>query len=135
MKITVNHPPIAASRPRVTRWATFYNEPYSSYRDYLKTYMTKAASEQKIEMHKKHVPLCVDIDFYMPIPKGTSKKKTLAMENQWQTKKPDKDNLAKSVYDAMNGVMFHDDGQVCDGRERKMYSSEPRTEITIKEIT
>ena len=29
------------------------------------------------------------------------------------TKRPDGDNIIKVVLDALNGVVFHDDGQIC----------------------
>lgn len=43
----------------------------------------------------------------------------------------DVDNLAKSVLDALNGIAWSDDGQVCILTVRKSYDDEPGTEITI----
>jgi len=134
MDIIVNETPIPASRPRVTRWATYYKEPYRSYKGFLRNLITQYARDHKCVMTEQYKPICMDIDFYMPIPKGTSKKKALAMEGNWHTKQKDKDNLIKSVYDSMNKILFYDDGQICDGRERKLYSKNPRTEVFIKEI-
>ena len=48
--------------------------------------------------------------------------------------KPDADNLAKLVCDALNGIVWHDDRQIVDLRVTKNYSAEPRTVINIEPI-
>ena len=52
-------------------------------------------------------PLAIDIRFYMPKPKSAPRNK------HWCDKKPDIDKLIRSTLDAMTGVVFRDDGQVC----------------------
>ena len=47
--------------------------------------------------------------------------------------KPDADNYLKTVCDALNGVVYHDDAQITDITIRKRYSSQPRLEIHIQE--
>lgn len=52
-----------------------------------------------------------------------------------KTTKPDADNLAKSVMDALNGVLWHDDAQVSDMRIIKVVAGgdeQPRTEIMVQ---
>ena len=49
-------------------------------------------------------------------------------------KKPDFDNVAKFVCDALNGVFWIDDKVIVDGRCIKMYSEQPRIELKVKEI-
>lgn len=47
----------------------------------------------------------------------------------------DKDNISKSIYDAMNGIAYVDDDQITDGETLKRYDKEnPRAEITIVEL-
>jgi len=43
----------------------------------------------------------------------------------------DIDNLMKLVMDAINGIFFEDDGQVCMVMAKKVYSDVPRTTVTI----
>ena len=38
--------------------------------------------------------------------------------------RPDRDNLEKAVQDAMTGIVYADDSQVCDGRIKKVYGPE-----------
>lgn len=86
--------------------------------------------------YEKDVPLKAEIAAYFPIPKSTSKKKRqMMLEGKIRhTKKCDADNLAKSILDALNGIAFYDDSQVCELSVSKLYSDNPRAEITIREI-
>ena len=52
----------------------------------------------------------------------------------WLTKKPDSDNIIKIILDALNGICYHDDSQICRIYFEKKYSEIPKVEITIKEI-
>ena len=77
--ITINEIPIPASRPRVTRWNTYYNEPYKSYKEFLDIYLSKYKSEDKSAIFQKYEPIEVYIDFYLPMPQSISHKKQLKM--------------------------------------------------------
>lgn len=50
------------------------------------------------------------------------------------TKKPDSDNIIKIILDALNGIAYHDDSQICSIHFEKKYAEIPVTKITIKEI-
>lgn len=56
----------------------------------------------------------VEMAFERCPPKSWSKKKTLEMRGLPITGRPDVDNQAKAILDALNGVVFEDDGQVSD---------------------
>ena len=75
----------------------------------------------------------VEIRFNMPIPPSWSKKRHEKMELKYHTVKPDLDNLVKTVKDALNGIVWLDDAQVCALEASKSYSPDPGTEITITE--
>ena len=82
------------------------------------------------------VPLSVRINAYFPIPKSTSKKKRAQMESGEirHTKKCDADNIAKACLDALNGIAFYDDSQVCELTVFKYYGEQPRVVISISEV-
>jgi Holliday junction resolvase RusA-like endonuclease len=88
------------------------------------------------QIYDKDVQLRVRIEAYFPIPKSTSKKNREAMELGYiyHTKKPDCDNIAKACLDALNGVAFYDDSQVCVLAVSKRYSKEPCVRISINEV-
>lgn len=81
-------------------------------------------------------PLTVLIDAYLTIPKSTSKKRLQQMADKIirPVKKPDWDNVGKIICDSLNGVAYHDDSQIVDGRVRKFYGTEPFVVVTIEEI-
>lgn len=81
-------------------------------------------------------PLKVTIIAYYPIVKSTSKKKKQKMlDGQlYPTKKPDIDNIAKCVLDALNKLAYRDDTQVVTLHMEKHYAEQPRVEVEIEEI-
>jgi len=85
-------------------------------------------------------PLRVDINFFFARPKAhyrTGANSHLLRDNapKWHISKPDRDNLDKFVLDAMKGIFFRDDSQVCSGSPKKMYDAVPRTEVRIMKLT
>ena len=73
---------------------------------------------------------------YYPIAKSTSKKKRQQMLAGLirPTKKPDLDNVIKSILDALNKVAYHDDTQIVSLSVEKFYSDSPRVEVAISSI-
>jgi Holliday junction resolvase RusA-like endonuclease len=89
--------------------------------------------------------------FYFPVPKSYSKAKREKALKSFHTSMPDLDRLHNQIQDALSGywksfkdetgkkrkerkpgLMWHDDSQVCGYVDsRKMYSVEPRTEISV----
>ena len=79
--------------------------------------------------------VAIEIHAYYGIPKRTSRKKVLDMisDKERPIKKPDGDNVAKAVCDALNGVAYKDDSQVVDLTVRKYYSKIPHIQVFISE--
>lgn len=74
--------------------------------------------------------VAVSIEAFLMRPKshyGTGKRAEFLKESApvWPTGKPDGDNLAKTVKDALNGLAWHDDSQVVSLLVEKKYSCEP----------
>ena len=82
------------------------------------------------------VPLRVVVTFFLQIPKSTSKirKQRMLSGLVRPTKRPDVENVAKLIMDALNTVAYHDDSQIVELEVRKFYSDQPRTEIFIARI-
>lgn len=124
---TVDGAPVAKGRPRFARRGSFVT-----------TYTPKntAAAENQIAKEALQYipepitePVALRIVFYMPIPKSYSKKRSEALKNAPHIKRPDVDNLAKLVLDALNGIAWAGDSQVYSMSVEKRYSDMPRTEI------
>lgn len=88
------------------------------------------------EPFKKGEALEVSAIAYYQIPTSTKKgHKVLMLKGDiLPTKKPDIDNIIKIVLDALNGVAYYDDSQVCKVNFMKMYSENPRLKILIRSI-
>lgn len=69
-------------------------------------------------------PLQAELTFYLPKPKSTPKRVT------YPATKPDLDNLAKSVFDALEGILFTNDSRIVDKVLHKRFG-DPRVEIAI----
>lgn len=84
----------------------------------------------------------LSITFHMPRPKGhfrTGKHAGELRDNApfWHTGKPDTDNLAKAVMDALTviGGFWHDDAQVSQLTVVKHYALLPGANIIIQSVT
>ena len=75
----------------------------------------------------------VQYTFYLPIPKGTSSIRKRQMLNDviGHTKRPDFDNLAYLITNAMKGIVYLDDSQITDAVIRKRYGADPKTVIKV----
>lgn len=80
--------------------------------------------------------LLVEINAYFDIPKSASNKRKQAMRSgvERPTKKPDSDNIIKSVCDSLNGIAYRDDAQIVEVVFRKFYGDYPRIEVYIGDI-
>lgn len=72
---------------------------------------------------------------YFPIPTSWSKKKQAQARSGklHPTVKPDFDNIAKVVGDALNGSAWLDDKQIVEAEVTKVYDDDPRLVIEIDE--
>ena len=133
--IEIHGVPIAKKRPRFARrgkFVTTYNDQETEEGKFILDLRQQFKGISPLE-----VPLKLQAEFHMPIPKSTSKKKTEMMLSHaiCHTKKPDLDNLIKFVKDCCNGEIWKDDSQVCSIQADKYYSHTPKTRIWITEIT
>lgn len=130
-QLTIDGVPVAKGRPRLGRYGTYTPKKTQEYEEYVKAcWVSKYGAIQPAEQ-----PLEVNIVFYMPIPKSYSKKQKaeILSGRLKHTKKPDIDNLIKSVLDALNGLAYADDSQIIKVTAVKRYAETGSTELTIKE--
>ena len=72
----------------------------------------------------------------MPIPKSTSKAKRDQMMRHiiLPVVKPDEDNLAYLVTNALKKIVYEDDNQICEKHVYKLYDIKPRTVVKVEQI-
>lgn len=133
MKITftVYGPPKPQARHRSTKQGHMY-DPSSEVK---RTFMQ--ALQEERPNNPMEGPLMILLKFYFARPKSHYNKKGLkpnAPVYYVSKGRNDFDNLAKMVCDAMNGIMYGDDGQIAKAGVMKLYDEVPRTEVTLQEI-
>lgn len=81
-------------------------------------------------------PLRLEIIAGFRIPKTASKIRKLGMiEGEiLPTKVPDVDNIAKIIQDALNGLAYKDDAQICALNVWKIYAEEPFVQVFLEEL-
>lgn len=127
--------PKGKARPRFVRMPngvrTYTTKETENYEAYIRmSYLNEVGRE----MLKGAI--AAEIVGVFPIPKSTSKKKRQQMIDGeiHHTKKIDCDNLAKTILDALNGVAYDDDKQVCQLNVSKIYGEEPEVRVKLTEI-
>lgn len=120
MTLPVN--PVPASRPRVTKWGTYYTATYTKWRKEAARYVEQA--ERKLEGK-----LIVIVEVFGKKPKTTKRSYPIG----------DVDNHAKGQLDLLtsHAEVWGDDDQVVGLWVTKQYAESPgkeRSEITIYEL-
>lgn len=129
--ITIPITPVPKARPRFTRYGRVYTPKATA--DYEKAIAETWKQATKNFKYDPEQPLYVNLVFGLPIAKSTPKGKAEQMAQGIirHTNKPDADNLAKAVMDALNGVAWEDDSQVVKVNIFKEYAKEPYVYIYI----
>ena len=124
--------PVGKARPRVTRAGHAYTP--QKTKDY--ELLVRSCYESQVGdfQFTAKKPLEVLIEAEFQIPKSTSKKKAAEMVDTFHTSRPDADNVAKAILDAIQGVCFPEDSAVSVLTVVKTYSNDPCVYVHIREI-
>ena len=125
--ITVPIKPMGAPRPRVTRYGTHNPKAYTEYKEAI-----RLAWVAKHKGYPVDGPVAMFVTFFFSVPKSWTKRRKAAAG--WHTSRPDADNLLKSVKDALNGVAYKDDAQVCMVSMSKTYGECDMVVIDLHEM-
>ena len=124
---TVPIKPAGKARPRVTRRGTFTPNKTVRIEESIRLF----AASSGVRLIDGPVSLTVDCLFEPP-RSWSKKRRQEAIEGACNhIGKPDADNVAKLVGDALNGIAYKDDSQVAELIVRKAYDAENRIEIKI----
>lgn len=106
----VDHPPVAQPRHRVGKRGAYLpkEHPVHAFKQMV---AVRARIANADDGHNAPFggPLRVTLDFTLPRPKSMR----LLTAAKWASVKPDLDNLVKACLDALNGIAWLDDAQVC----------------------
>lgn len=118
---------------------------FRSVGKFVSTYTPKETKDYELSIKEAYInqsevtyfeneQLILTLNIYQAVPKATSKKKTQEMLSHKirPTKKPDVDNIVKSVCDSLNKVAYTDDTQIIEIHASKYYADHNYMEIEIK---
>lgn len=96
-------------------------------RDYKRNVALQVTCQQPRKIEKG--PIDLKVTFFVQKPKSRAKR------DKYPDRKPDFDNLAKCVCDALNGILWRDDAQICHADIWKVYvDKDPCTILEVKEL-
>jgi Holliday junction resolvase RusA-like endonuclease len=135
MQFTIDANPVPKGRPKFSKVGGFVKT-YSPKKtvDY-EQIVRQTAAQAMGQTELLETPVAVYLYVRLPIPKSYPRKRLEACLRGLErpTKKPDIDNLAKSVLDGINGVIWKDDSQIVSLHVTKVYSTQPGVDVLIKE--
>ena len=123
VEFTIPGAPQGKERPRFTKSGIAYTP--KKTKDYEK--MVAWAYECEAHGAKLTGSIRANIVAVYPVPRSWSKTKREEAINDWVLPmvKPDLDNVAKAVLDALNGIAYIDDAAVTDLTISKRYGERP----------
>ena len=134
---TVPGKPQGKARPRVVRQGgfsrSFTPEKTVLYENWIRTCYQRAAGDYRFP---DDAPLELSVTAVFPVPQSYSRRRKAGCLSGFirPTGKPDCDNIAKSVADALNGVAYRDDSRVCKLLVVKKYGEAEGLQVTVREI-
>jgi len=128
MKVVFYVAPVPASRPRVTRWSTFFPKKYTQFKEDMVMALGNTTFIPSTKL------IYAQLDFYVQIPKSWSKKKKTLKNGRYCDNNADIDNYCKAILDSLEGTYYENDKQIVMIRARKFYSETPRIEYTQEEL-
>lgn len=137
IRFVVPGEPVGKGRPRIVTY-NGHTHGYTpaktaSYENLVKLMFREQTDRPYFDRNHE---LALRIDARFAIPKSAGKRARHEMEIgiRRPTKKPDADNLIKTIADALNGLAYHDDSQIVYAEVMKHYGEQPETIVTLWEL-
>lgn len=135
ISLTFNINPVPASRPRVTRWGTFYGKKYKEFKREMGMLLIESDKPSHVNPTLWLDGLIsADMTFFVPMAKSWSKKKKSLKDGQFCDNNADLDNYEKSILDSLSTVYFHDDRQIVTQQSKKIWAETGSIKIILREI-
>ena len=135
VNIEIYGEPVGKGRPRFNGCGK-YVRTYTPDKTVRYEKLVKSAYKEQAENYSfGDAPLRVNITAFFAPPKSATKAKRAKMLNGelYPTKKPDADNIAKIICDALNGIAYNDDSQIVRLTVNKIYSETAYVTVDISE--
>lgn len=129
LEIYLDVKPVGKQRPRLCNGRVYTPEKTKNAERDIVLLVSNYMRSHGIQITNK--PVSVELVFYFQDPKNKNEFFQL-----WRLydKKPDLDNMAKTVLDALNNLLYYDDAQVCKLTCEKFYSPKQGIYLKVLEI-
>jgi len=139
IKFVVIGEPFGKKRPRARvmgKHASVYNDPANERYELKVLNAFNQEYEGEYPLFDDNAYIKATIKATYAIPKSFSKSKVMSAKLGFllPTKKPDLDNIAKTILDGLNAYAYHDDAQVVKLSMEKVYGEKPQVEITLERL-
>jgi len=127
--------PTAKARPRLGKGGAVYTPEKTKMAEReLRILLICELNRSKQKITDK--PVCVKLRFNYIFPRKLSAHDRLLadLDMLYKVTRPDIDNLAKLVCDAMNGLIYYDDNQIVKLVAEKVYSQREGIELKVLEL-
>lgn len=114
--------PVPKARPRFTRRGHVYTPGHTRQYEDIVRWKCKDLIQQNKMLYD--MALNITIKFFLRKPES--------VKRYYPSVRPDIDNYVKAILDAMNGVVYKDDGQIVKLDVSKAYSDCPGVEILVE---
>ena len=126
-KFMIHGKPVGKARPRVTRNGTFTPTKTKNYQQEV-----KLAYIDKYSPYLGEEPVKMFLEIETKPAETLSKKKKEELYGKPDLRKPDIDNICKSVADGLNGIAYKDDNQVYKLDAKKIYSRDNKITVILE---
>jgi Holliday junction resolvase RusA-like endonuclease len=135
LTFTVDGDPHGKGRPRFRNTGKFVQTYTDSKTKSYEEKVRDAAKQAMGSAEPLETPVSVFCYIRLPVPKSYPKTRREACLNgsERPSKKPDTDNVFKSVSDAMNGIVYKDDCQIVSINAKKVYSAVAGVDVMVRE--
>ena len=139
IKFRYNGEAVGKGRPRVSRRGmyvhTYTPEKTRAFEEAIR-FEFMASNCEQMPVYPREKSLKAEVTICVSIPQSYSKKKQALCRDRVlaPSKKPDIDNVLKSIFDALNGYCYEDDVQIIKVITEKRYAEDPFVEVMIDEL-
>lgn len=132
---TVEGDPHGKGRPRFRSMGKFVQTYTDGKTKFYEEKVKESARQAMGDSEPLETPVSVFCYVRLPVPKSYPKKRAEACLSGLEKpmKKPDIDNIFKSIADGLNGIVYHDDCQIVSINVKKVYSCQAGVDVMVRE--
>jgi len=119
LKLNIKINAVPASRPRISKWGTYYGKKYTAFRKEAPLAIKEAIQKEGVSLKDLPLTQTLECEFIFSIQQP---KKT-----KLDYPRCDVDNLLKGIQDSLEGILFENDNQIVSVKGKKQWAPKHTT--------